>query len=65
MHRCWLEPRPQARRSEADVRALMLDLVTDENLREKLAMETAPTRNLILALAFGALAADSDPPPNG
>lgn len=40
-----------------DIRARFLDLVTDENLREKLARETAPMRNLILALAFGALAA--------
>ena len=31
-----------------------LDLVTDENLRERIAVQTEPTRNLILALAFGA-----------
>ena len=43
--------------SPEGIRARFLDLVTDENLREKLARETAPTRNLILALAFGALAA--------
>jgi His-Xaa-Ser system protein HxsD len=38
------------------LRKLFLDLVTDENLREKVAAETSATRDLILALAFGALA---------
>ena len=31
--------------------------MSDENLREKLKGETTPLRDLILALAFGALAA--------
>jgi His-Xaa-Ser system protein HxsD len=41
-----------------------LDLVTDENLREKVASETSGVRDVILALAFGALAVqreDSSP----
>ena len=60
VHRCRLHPAEGSRRSEAALRARFLDLVTDENLREKLAAQTEPTRNLILALAFGALAADAD-----
>jgi len=32
-----------------------LDLVTDENVRERLAIKTEPIRNLILSLAFGSL----------
>jgi His-Xaa-Ser system protein HxsD len=39
------------------VREHFLDLVTDENLREKVAAETSGVRDVILALAFGALAA--------
>jgi hypothetical protein len=42
------------------LRTLFLDLVTDENLREKVAAETAATKDLILALAFGALATQED-----
>jgi His-Xaa-Ser system protein HxsD len=57
VHRCRLQA---ARSGDADLRARFLDLVTDENLREKLAAETGPTRNLILALAFGALATAAD-----
>jgi hypothetical protein len=38
------------------LRENFLDLVTDENLREKVAAETSEVRNVILALAFGALA---------
>jgi His-Xaa-Ser system protein HxsD len=47
------------------LRENFLDLVTDENLREKVAAETSGVRDVILALAFGALAAkhdDADPP---
>jgi His-Xaa-Ser system protein HxsD len=39
------------------LREHFLDLVTDENLREKVAAETSGVRDVILALAFGALAA--------
>jgi His-Xaa-Ser system protein HxsD len=38
------------------LRENFLDLVTDENLREKVAAETSGVRDVILALAFGALA---------
>jgi len=55
-HTCRLTPAKGARPPEADLRARFLDLVTDENLREKLRIETSPTRDLIVALAFGALA---------
>jgi hypothetical protein len=37
-----------------------LDLITDQNLREKVATETAGVRNVIVALAFGALARERD-----
>jgi His-Xaa-Ser system protein HxsD len=40
-----------------ELRANFIDLVTDENLRERLASKTEPVRNLILSLAFGSLAA--------
>jgi His-Xaa-Ser system protein HxsD len=36
-----------------------IDLVTDECLRERLSERTAPVRNLILSLAFGALATET------
>jgi His-Xaa-Ser system protein HxsD len=46
-------------KNDADkLRARFLDLVTDENLRTRLAEKTAGMRNVILALAFGSLAAD-------
>jgi His-Xaa-Ser system protein HxsD len=51
---------PKQRRASADseeLREHFLDLVTDENLREKVATETSGVRDVILALAFGALAA--------
>ena len=41
------------------LRHRFIDLVTDECLRERLAAKTEPVRNLILSLAFGALAADT------
>jgi His-Xaa-Ser system protein HxsD len=42
------------------LREHFLDLVTDENLREKVAAETSGIRDVILALAFGALAAQRE-----
>lgn len=39
-------------------RLRFLDLVTDENLRERIAGKTESVRNLILSLAFGALATE-------
>lgn len=59
VHTCTLTPTKGARPPESDLRGRFLDLVTDENLREKLRIETAPTRDLIVALAFGALAEDA------
>jgi His-Xaa-Ser system protein HxsD len=44
------------------IKSHFLDLVSDENLRERLAAKTEPLRNLILSLAFGSLASrPSDP----
>jgi His-Xaa-Ser system protein HxsD len=42
------------------LRKRFIDLVTDENLRERLAAKTEPVRNLILSLAFGSLAAQPE-----
>jgi His-Xaa-Ser system protein HxsD len=46
--------------NENELRCRFLDLVTDENLREKVARETAGIRDVIIALAFGALARERD-----
>jgi His-Xaa-Ser system protein HxsD len=54
---------PKARRGsipEGGLRGHFLDLVTDENLREKVAAETNGVRDVILALAFGALAVERE-----
>lgn len=53
-HLCWPDDKPGAVDA---VKMRFIDLVTDENLRAKLTRQTEPTRNLILALAFGAIAA--------
>lgn len=60
-HLCRLTAK-KAVAGEADeaLRARFLDLVTDENLREKVAAETAGVRDVILALAFGALARERE-----
>ena len=42
------------------IRMRFLDLVTDANLREKVAAETQGVRNVIVALAFGAIARERD-----
>ncbi|HZU44055.1 MAG TPA: hypothetical protein VE994_15365 [Terriglobales bacterium] len=42
------------------LRVRFLDYVTDENVRQNLAVKTEPIRNLILSLAFGALASKHD-----
>jgi hypothetical protein len=45
------------RPDDADgLRAHFLNLVTDENLRERIAARTDGVHNVILALAFGSLA---------
>ena len=38
------------------LRSRFQDLVTDENVRERLAAKMEPVRNLIMSLAFGSLA---------
>jgi len=56
-YRCRLTPKVGQHRTTAeDLRERFLDLVTDENLREKVATETSGVRDVILALAFGTLA---------
>jgi His-Xaa-Ser system protein HxsD len=52
---CHLSP-TQTRLGEDELRAHFVDLVTDENLREKVNRETAQLRDVIVALAFGSLA---------
>ena len=60
---CRLTPK-RTRSSSSDsgesLRGHFLDLVTDENLREKIAAETNGVRDVILALAFGTLAAKQE-----
>jgi len=61
-HVCRLTPK-KALAGEVDqeaIRARFFDLVTDENLREKVAAETVGVRDVILALAFGALARERE-----
>jgi len=43
-----------------ELKERFLNLVADENLRIRLAEKTEGVRNVILALAFGALAADQN-----
>lgn len=54
---CHLTPKQeQGEAGVEELRDRFLDLVTDENLREKVTKETSAVRDVILALAFGALA---------
>ena len=57
---CKLTPRtispPQKSYDLQAIRTHFLDLVTDENVRERISVKTEPVRNLILSLAFGSLA---------
>jgi His-Xaa-Ser system protein HxsD len=55
---CRLTPISASADAEA-LRLRFVDLVTDECLRERLAAKTEPVRNLILSLAFGALASET------
>lgn len=57
VHTCSLSAK-WAKADLGELRCHFLDLVTDENLREKIAADTSKTRDVILALAFGALAAE-------
>lgn len=58
-HICRLIPK-RSTTDETDIRGRFLDLVTDQNLREKVSAETTGIRNVIVALAFGALARERD-----
>jgi His-Xaa-Ser system protein HxsD len=54
-------PSPAVSSLSADeLRARFLDLVTDENLRERIAGRTERIRDVILALAFGAAATSQE-----
>ena len=57
---CRLTPNPKEKASDEDVRSRFLDLVTDQNLREQIAVQTQPMRDVLVALAFGALAEASE-----
>ena len=59
---CRLTPAKGYAGEPTELRSRFLDLVTDQNLRAKIGRETERTRDLIVALAFGALAADSTDP---
>jgi His-Xaa-Ser system protein HxsD len=64
---CHLSARKTSSRGEqldADsLKVKFLYLVTDENLRLRIAEKTEGVRNVILALAFGSLAASQKDPP--
>jgi His-Xaa-Ser system protein HxsD len=54
------------KRTSPDWEALrihFLDLVTDENLRERIAVRTDGVRNVIISLAFGSLASSPNDRP--
>lgn len=58
---CRLAPSAASQKGTAlnadDLKERFLNLVTDENLRTRVAAKTEGVRNVILALAFGSLAA--------
>jgi His-Xaa-Ser system protein HxsD len=53
---CRITPNEKLKVSDDALRSRFLDLVTDQNLRESIAAQTQPMRDLLVALAFGALA---------
>jgi His-Xaa-Ser system protein HxsD len=59
---CHVTPSASSQKRESlngyDLRERFLNLVSDENLRSRVAEKTEGVRNVILALAFGSLAAD-------
>jgi His-Xaa-Ser system protein HxsD len=59
---CRLTPSTSLQKRDApsddDLRERFLNLVVDENLRNRVAEKTEGVRNVILALAFGSLAVD-------
>jgi His-Xaa-Ser system protein HxsD len=60
-HVCRLLPKGKTIDLSPDaIQKRFLDLVTDANLREKIAIETEGVRNVIVALAFGAIARERD-----
>jgi His-Xaa-Ser system protein HxsD len=56
---CHLSPDPTST-DPVGIRSHFVNLVTDEQLRERLASETEPVRNLIISLAFASLASQGD-----
>src|SRR5262249_41593930 len=56
---CRLTPKDGVKADAETIRLRFLDYVTDEAVRERLAAKVEPVRNLILSLAFGALASQS------
>lgn len=60
-YRCTLFPREAIDMAASDaLKIKFLDLVTDENLRHRISRDTDGVRNVVLALAFGALARARD-----
>lgn len=61
---CHLMPSARSAKRESlsadDLRERFLNLVADENLRARVADKTEGVRNVILALAFGSLAATQE-----
>ena len=57
---CKLMPISGSRKDSEALKIQFLDLVTDENLRERIALRTDGVRNVILSLAFGSLANSSN-----
>jgi His-Xaa-Ser system protein HxsD len=57
---CHLTPKEGFKTDTETLRMRFLDYVTDESVRERLATKVEPVRNLILSLAFGALASQSN-----
>jgi His-Xaa-Ser system protein HxsD len=59
---CRVTPTTSLQKRESlsgdDLRERFLNLVSDENLRIRVAQKTEGVRNVILALAFGSLAVD-------
>jgi His-Xaa-Ser system protein HxsD len=54
-YKCTLKPKPGAKMDLAELHTRFCDYVTDENLRAQISSETEGLRNVIIALAFGAL----------
>lgn len=55
---CHLAAKDGSDVDSEELRTRFIDFVIDETVRERLADRVAPVRNLILSLAFGALAAE-------